>query len=83
MKADHKVFRAQHLSYETLKMNFNFGGGVFLPLHQVGELSPAGGQETPQGGRSSAAAGGFDLLTHSETFLALNVFVLSLNNFLL
>lgn len=49
-------------------MNFNFDGGVILPLHQVGELSSAGGQETQQGGRSSAAAGGFDHLTHSETF---------------
>lgn len=49
-------------------MNFNFDGDVILPLHQVGELSPAGGQETQQGGRSSAAAGGFDLLTYSETF---------------
>lgn len=67
MKADHKVL-AQHLSYKTLKMNFNFDGGVILPLHQVGELSPAGGQETQQGGRNSAAAGGFDLLTHWETF---------------
>lgn len=47
--------------------------GVVSRLHQVGELSPAGGQETQQGGRSSAAAGGSDLLTHPETFIWLQM----------
>lgn len=52
--------------------------GVVSRLHQVGELSSAGGQETQQGGRSSAAAGGFDLLTHPETFIWLQMCLISL-----
>lgn len=71
--------RAQHLSYKTLKMNFKFDGSVISPLHQVGELSPAGGQEIQQGGRGSAAAGSFDLLTHLETFLFCFKCVCSIN----